>query len=263
MILSVKNFNNRLLTLEEIISIKEESLKNVPEGNLQISLIGGKPRFFLAINGDKHRRYLSEKDKSLICELAQKRYDEMVLASAREEVKLLTPLINIYQSGIAEDIYNLLRPERQQLIKPILMPEDEFVKKWLAQPYEKLGFDIGAPEFYTDKRLRVRSKTEIGIANKYDTIGIPMLYEKPIFLKGWGRVWPDFTLLNVRLRKEYAHEHLGMMDDPEYAKDNVAKIHAYEKNGYFPGKNLILTFETKDNPFDTKIIEDIAKQYLL
>lgn len=263
MILSVKNFNNRLLTLEEIISIKEESLKDAPAGNLQICSTDGKPRFFLAMNGGIRRRYLSEKDKPLICELAQKNYDEKVLAAAREEVKLLTPLINIYQSGIAEDIYNLLRPERQQLVKPILMPEDAFVKKWLEQPYEKLGFDIGAPEFYTDKRLRVRSKTEIGIANKYDTIGIPMLYEKPIFLKGWGRVWPDFTLLNVRLRKEYAHEHLGMMDDPEYAKNSVAKIHAYERNGYFPGKNLILTFETKDNPFDTRIIEDIAKQYLL
>lgn len=215
------------------------------------------------MNGGSRRRYLSEKDKSLICELAQKNYDEKVLAAAKEELKLLTRLINKYQSGIAEDVYNKLLPVRQQLVKPILLPEDEFVKKWLEQPYEKLGFDIGAPEFYTEKRLRVRSKSEIGIANKYDSIGIPMLYEKPIFLKGWGRVWPDFTLLNVRLRKEYAHEHLGMMDDPEYAKDSVAKIHAYEKNGYFPGKNLILTFETRDNPFDTKIIEDIAKQYLL
>ena len=53
------------------------------------------------------------------------------------------------------------------------------------------------------------------------------------------------------------------MDDPEYAEENVAKINAYEKNGYYPGKNLILTFETKGNPFDVRKIEDIAKQYLL
>ena len=52
-------------------------------------------------------------------------------------------------------------------------------------------------------------------------------------------------------------------DQWEYVEENVAKIRAYERNGYFPGKNLILTFETKAHPFDAKRIEDIAAQYLL
>ncbi|MBR3184082.1 MAG: hypothetical protein IKF61_07005 [Firmicutes bacterium] len=195
--------------------------------------------------------------------LAQKEYDEKVLKYARTELNSLNKLIRRYEIGTAEDIYENLPPARRALVTPIFIPDDQFVKNWLAQQYEGLGFEEGAPEFYTDSGLRVRSKSEIGIANKYGELQIPMLFERPLKLKGWKTVYPDFTLLNVRLRKEFIHEHLGKMDDPEYAEENVAKINAYEKNGYYPGKNLILTFETKGNPFDVRKIEDIAKQYLL
>ncbi|MBR3260594.1 MAG: hypothetical protein IKF95_04515 [Firmicutes bacterium] len=195
--------------------------------------------------------------------LAQKEYDEKVLKYARTELNSLNKLIRRYEIGTAEDIYENLPPARRALVTPIFIPDDQFVKNWLAQQYEGLGFEEGAPEFYAESGLRVRSKSEIGIANKYDELQIPMLFERPLKLKGWKTVYPDFTLLNVRLRKEFIHEHLGKMDDPEYAEENVAKINAYEKNGYYPGKNLILTFETKGNPFDVRKIEDIAKQYLL
>ena len=187
----------------------------------------------------------------------------MKLKVAKKELNTLNKLIGRYSLGSAEDVYSKLNPARRALVKPILLPDDQFVKNWLAQQYEGLGFEEGAPEFYTDSGLRVRSKSEIGIANKYGELQIPMLFERPLKLKGWKTVYPDFTLLNVRLRKEFIHEHLGKMDDPEYAEENVAKINAYEKNGYYPGKNLILTFETKGNPFDVRKIEDIAKQYLL
>ena len=195
--------------------------------------------------------------------LAQKDYDRRIIKCAETELNILNKLISSYELGVAEDVYEKLNAARRALVTPIFLPDDEFVKNWLAQSYEGLGFEEGALEFFADSGLRVRSKSEIGIANKYDELRIPMLFERPLKLKGWGTVYPDFTLLNVRLRKEFIHEHLGKMDDPDYAEENVAKINAYEKNGYYPGKNLILTFETKGNPFDTRKIEDIAKQYLL
>ena len=83
-----------------------------------------------------------------------------------------------------------------------------------------------------------------------------------MYLKGYGWVNPDFRVLNIRLRKEFIHEHLGKMDDPEYAVKNIAKLNAYMRNGYFPGKNLIITFETQSAPFDARIMDDIIEQYL-
>ncbi len=262
--LSLNNFKNRADYLKKIIETKEESFIAAPEGSLRIAGGNGHPRFYhkTAI-GEKAGRYLKTSEREMAVLLAQKDYDRRVIRSAETELKILQRLIINYELGTAEDVYGKLNPARRALVTPILLPDDEFVKNWLAQSYEGLGFEEGAPEFYAESGLRVRSKSEIGIVNKYDELQIPVLFERPLKLKGWGIVYPDFTPLNVRLRKEFIHEHMGKMDDPDYAEENVAKINAYEKNGYYPGKNLILTFETKANPFDPRKIEDIAKQYLL
>jgi len=72
-----------------------------------------------------------------------------------------------------------------------------------------------APELYTAKGERVRSKSEIIIADSLMRAGVPYRYEFPIILNGYGKIYPDFTVLNVGLRKELYWEHLGMMDDSE------------------------------------------------
>ena len=68
-------------------------------------------------------------------------------------------------------------------------------------------------------------------------MNIPYKYEAPIQLKGYGTVYPDFTLLNVRTREIYYWEHLGMMDNQEYIQKTFVKINTFVINGIFPGKN--------------------------
>ena len=53
------------------------------------------------------------------------------------------------------------------------------------------------------------------------------------------------------------------MDDPEYARNAVRKICAYENNGILQGERLILTFETEKNVLDTRTVERLADRYLL
>lgn len=67
------------------------------------------------------------------------------------------------------------------------------------------------------------------IADLLNKEGIPYRYEYPIQLNGVGWIYPDFTVLNVRLRKEYYWEHLGMMDDYSYAEKALQKISSYEQ----------------------------------
>lgn len=55
-------------------------------------------------------------------------------------------------------------------------------------------------------------------------------------------MYPDFTFLSKRTRKEIYWEHEGRMDDSEYAKTAIKKIKTYEDNGIYLGENLILTF---------------------
>lgn len=75
-------------------------------------------------------------------------------------------------------------------------------------------------------------------------------------------IYPDFTILNVKERKVMYWEHRGMMDDKEYAKNSVARIKLYMKNGYFPGNDLIITEETSITPLGTDEIEAVIKNIL-
>ena len=53
------------------------------------------------------------------------------------------------------------------------------------------------------------------------------------------------------------------MDDSSYCEKAVKKIEAYEKNGIFPGRKLITTYETLKHPLHTRIIQGVIEEYLL
>ena len=106
-------------------------------------------------------------------------------------------------------------------------------------------------------------QTEILIANILADLGVPYLYEYPLFLHSRGWVKPDFTALNVRTRRIRYWEHYGKMGDPDYCADNLEKTLDYEREGYFPGTHLIITHETQERPADTRLLEAVARHYLL
>ena len=94
-------------------------------------------------------------------------------------------------------------------------------------------------------------------------MNIPYFYEVPLYLQGYGYVKPDFTILNKRTGKTYYWEHLGLMDVEDYCQTAIKKIECYEKNRIYPGKQLILTYETKDHPLNIRIAERLIKEYLM
>ena len=83
-------------------------------------------------------------------------------------------------------------------------------------------------------------------------------------MDGMGWVYPDFTILIVRLRKIVIWEHHGMLDERDYRENNfLRKNNAYIANGFFPGKNLIQTFESLKNPINLETIEAVINEYLI
>ena len=107
----------------------------------------------------------------------------------------------------------------------------------------------------------MRSKSEVMISNILDEYNIPYLYEKPLRLGEYKVVSPDFTLLDMRTRNEVYLEHLGMMDDMEYLHKNMKKIKAYEDNGYYLGKQLLLTYETSNCPLNLRVVRGMIESY--
>lgn len=109
----------------------------------------------------------------------------------------------------------------------------------------------------------LRSKSEKILADYFYKRGIEYKYECPLYLKGMGNVYPDFTFLSPHNNQEIYWEHNGRMDDPAYAQKAVRKINTYEKNNIFPGERLILTYETEHTLLDSKLIRQLADKYLV
>ena len=152
---------------------------------------------------------------------------------------------------------------RKVLIRPVWPSDEEFREEWLKQDSCQKGFADDAPEYYTVNGERVRSKTEILIANSLLKLGVAYLYECSLLLAGFGTVHPDFSVLDLKNRRTILWEHLGRMDDPDYVERAVRRINAYLKNGYVIGETLILTFETGKQPISTVQIENLIKHYFL
>ena len=259
-----EKLEERRKMLEELIRSKERSLKKAREGMLRYNKRGNSFYYYLRTEPDDHTgRYIRKKDIKVAEALAQRDYDEMVLRVSREEVKQISRLLDIYESMCAEECADALSEGRRRLIMPINETDEEYAARWSAEEYERMPIDPGMPELYTAKKERVRSKSEVIIADTLNRLGIPYRYECRLFLPGIGSVHPDFTALNVHLRKVLYWEHLGMMDDERYANQAVRKIDGYIKSGYFPGDGLILSFETGMQPLNVAQIERLAERFLL
>lgn len=248
--------------LQQLKKEKEKALLKAPEGSLRLCKHGSKTQYYHRNNPkDFNGVYIKEKDMGFARKLAQKDYDKKVLCSAEKELNAIHRYLESCPDKSVEQIYENLHEERQKIITPIVETDEEYIRKWEEEKYEGKGFQEGTPEFYTSKGERVRSKSELIIADILRKEEISYRYEYPLYLRGVGRIYPDFNVLNIRKREEIFWEHFGMMDEPTYAEAAIKKIIAYEQNGFYPGENLILTYETRKNPINQKLVKNLIEHY--
>ena len=252
----------RIDELKHVIEHKTDAVLKSPKGVVNIAKGRKQAKFYYKKDASSEKRkYLPQKEESLITQLCQKDYDQKTLEAAKKELHLLERLQNKYPKETMENVYHNLHEERQKRVTPLVVPIEEYVRNWEEEIYPHKEFREGSPEYYTDRGERVRSKTEILIANALNKHNVPYRYECPLYLNGYGIIHPDFTVLNVHLRKELFWEHMGMMDDADYIEKALRKISLYEKNNIFPGTDLILTYETSAMPINSRSIDKIIDHY--
>ena len=255
-------FDKRLAELEEIRDRAEQELRIAPEGKLRINRNRKSVQYYhRQIRGDKNGAYIPAANKELAGKLAQKNYDEKILKASDQEMQAIAAYLTKCPSVLPEKIYDHLSAERKELVIPFYETDDMIVEKWQSVQYKGKPFKEDDPVFHTDRGERVRSKSEVIIANAMNAKGRPYRYEYPLDIGG-RRFYPDFTILNLRERKVIYWDHFGMMSDPEYARKAVWKIQFYQRHGFFPGDNLICTFETRDQPLDPGLVRQMIDRFL-
>ena len=208
-------------------------------------------------------KLLKRIEKDLAKKLAQKAYLLQLKDQLRTQLVFLKAGIPDLSDQPFLKVFEGLTVDRKKLTIPLFEDDDTFVNHWLSAEYERLPFDLGTPVHITDRGERVRSKSEKILADRFYALGIPYLYEKPIRITRNKKRVPDFTMLNIRRLETFYWEHFGMMDDKDYVNANISKINEYARAGIIPGKNLIMTFETKDQVLDINTVNQLIKAYLL
>lgn len=238
--------------LEKVKAKLEKRLTDAPGGRLSTSRDGrtGTVGFYYVAE-DNTRVYLNQSRKDLIQRLAQKEYDRKALRLVEKELRSLRRILDYCEMPKLEDAYDQCVPEKQAYITPVIRSDEAYRKDWLSQKYDKKKPVGNDHPFSTEKGDMVASKSEEREANYMFHHGYDYLYEKRVDLVDNGRpTWryPDFTILDPVTREEVIFEHFGMVDDEEYRRNMFDKIRLYEENGYIIGKNLLFTFETRDQP---------------
>ena len=253
-----------LRELKKCLKLKLNSQKSEPDGHLRISMNKnrGSPQFYLINEPKDHNgSFLPFTQMAQIKKLAQKDYDSHVVKLLQNQIKWLEKYL-AHSEGQIENLYAKMPPARQQLITPVRLTHAQYAQEWQNITWSTRPFGTASPEYFTARHERVRSKSEVIIADTLNRKGIPYRYEYPLELSG-KTFHPDFLCLNLRTRQEFIWEHFGMMDYPDYMERAIQKIRIYNENNYFIGKNLIITMETQFNHLNIHQLERLIETFLI
>ncbi len=246
---------------DSTIARLENSLKNAPEGRINAKTLQGKRRFF-KVDNNGVTVYLGEDKDKEIKALIQKKLDQELLKVSLTEKKALEKAITLMGTKTRAQVWEEFPKHYKEYVKVDESVDVGYIQKWQKQ-YGLTPKD-DKHLFLSSKGDYVRSKSEYIIAECLNKAQIPYHYEVPLILEhGLFRFSPDFWVLNPRTLKTYFWEHFGMMDDKNYFTKTKSKLDLYAEYGIFPGKNLILTLESKEEPLLVEQVCRLIKEYLL
>lgn len=283
--ISKETIQNELVKCRKLKSKIVRQLKDRPDNTLFTKLEHGKPRLYTYLNGKP--LYLSQNSFPVFAEIATGKILRFLLAQLSVNISSLehlnseyTPLPEMFQ---LENISPALRDLRysikgtvaesswnDQLLRYLqeeFLPAQQWriterdIYTWRSIKYEGNPYRPDQKIHRTPGGIYVRSKSELLIATHLEYMDIPYRYEAHLVLEG-NIVYPDFTILRPADNKLIYWEHMGMLDDFDYAQKASMKLMQYFQCNIRPYDNLITTYDD-NGTLDMAHIEQITNTMLL
>ena len=163
--------------LSSILSNIHSRISHAPDGSLRTAQKANGCQYYHKVKvGDTKGKYIKKNNYNLAIKLAQKDYDLKVETCLIKELDFLQRILDQYRPDKIQHIYDSLNNSRKQIVTPVYVSDEEFIADWKSLEYTSLGFSPDYAEYYTDNGERVRSKSEIIIANKLYRYNIPYRY---------------------------------------------------------------------------------------
>lgn len=257
----LEEFRKRSKELEKLISELETRIPKLPSGNIRISKKNKWLQYFLITEkADTHGKYLKKGERQIAFKIAQRDYYEKLLKESKREKQAIDKYVSGMKGIRPEEVYEELNDYRKAIVQPIILSDEEYVRRWLAEEYRGNPYNPEERIQDTNRGEKVRTKSEARLADIFYEMGIPYRYEYPVKLYNGKIKYPDFALLKMPERKEIYLEHMGLLEDEQYRRNNLIKLQEYNKSGIVMGDNLILTFETEYAPLSIKDTKDMIKR---
>ena len=261
---SIEEMHNELQDLKEKC---DRELAACPKGRLHcVHRTTGRHNYYHVYEQDgKTFRKGITKNRSLLRDLARKEYLIQLMSPLHQDISLLAKTRDRYQSLLPKDILAKLPRAYKTLPESFFFPApssrgQDDPAKWAAEPFRQNASRPEEKGHITSKGLRVRSKSELLIAEKLYAFNVPFRYEQ-ILQIGERLFAPDFTIKGPAGLIYW--EHAGKVNDPDYMGRHRWKISRYEGVGIVPWKNLIVTYDDEKGNLNLNIIESEIRNKLL
>lgn len=247
--------------LSRQVSALERAISTAPPGSLEWSKRGDRVRYYNRI--DDQKSFISQaKDYDLIEALAKKKYLQKMLTDARHEKEAIGKYLRAHSEEDRAKALLVQKPHIAAILNPLFRPLDEKLAEWAKADYPSTA---GFPENLIHpgpEGKMYRSKSESNIAYSLYRHRVPTRYEWDKNING-VTYHIDFTIRHPKTGETVYWEHCGLMDKDSYAANIGTKIKDYESVGIFPDRNLILTFESKQFPFEIGMADEIVEKWFL
>lgn len=180
----------------ELQKKQQRELRKMPPGQLSIRMSRGKVNYAYVLteeNGKQLRRGITNNHEMLHA-LARKKYLQQSLKLLDKNIPALEKLLAAHEAPTPDNIIKSLPKAYQQLPPEAFLPGLREQMKWADAEYEKNTYRQESKIHITARGLKVRSKSEVIIADKLDAYGIPYHYDELIYIEN-QTLSPDFIIL--------------------------------------------------------------------
>lgn len=218
--------------------------------------------------GSKYKRtYLGNSSNKDVLNIKKARYTARALAVVENDIVLLDRLCDSYAlTGFSDINRSIPRVYRLQSLDYYENLPDAG-KEWMRRKEaEKAEYGPWHPEgliHTVSNGIKVRTKSEMAIAEILLRNGIPFVYELPHVLKNGKNVHTDFTILStIDYKTEILLEHEGSMADAGYRDKHAWRVENYYLSGYIPNVNIFFTYDGLNGSVDGEAIQRIVDGWL-
>lgn len=258
----IEILKKELAILKKARNLASKNMENAPEGRISVMKKNNNVVFYLT-DDKSDLKYLPKTEEQTIKQLLQKRYDHAVIKEAEKQIGLIDRFLKSYEEEPLAKAYTEMNEMCRKMISVYRLPDEVYARMWQKEVFKTNGYPFDGSEHITARGERVRSKSEVMIADALNNAGLPYRYECALkIMNGLKEIYPDFTILDVNSRSVLYWEHFGRMDNDSYREKAIRKIETYANEGITVGNGLIVTFEDYRNPLSSKVISATIKSLI-